>query len=61
MYNGSRERNVYSRELGKFRLDDLWGVMEFEIDDEYSNLGVTEVNYIICKKSRKKKKTLQNK
>jgi hypothetical protein len=32
--------------------------MEFQMDDEYSNLGVTEVNYIIGKQSRKKSKSI---
>jgi len=30
--------------------------MEFELDDEFSNLGVTEVKYIIGKQSINKRK-----
>jgi len=36
----------------------VWGgeVMEFEMDDVFSNLGVTEVKFIISKQSRNKRK-----
>jgi hypothetical protein len=34
------------------------GLMEFKMGDEYSNLGVTEVKYIIGKQPRKEKENI---